>query len=212
MSSCPVLIPSQTCCRVEPEASAGRDQAPRQAATPSSSPKVSRLWVCCPWLPGYCTFKQKPLWVQSCLLLSRNSIDMRICLNYYCYSFQCGTATGKMEQSYLKCCRAQGRHSPNLKAACPYSQLLLTVPLQHTEDASCRWVLEADASVGSGTGLQGQLCPREMSVPCPDTEFSGLWYRVGTLHRGKPAGATAQPASVLCRDTAQHQPLTGTDI
>lgn len=168
--NCLVLIHAQTCCQVEPKAQlllslAGWDQAPRQAAAPGSSPKVHRVCVCCLWLPDYCTFKQKPLWVQSCLLLPRNSINTRICWDYYhCYNLKCGSATGKMKQFYFKCCRAQGRDSPNLKAACPYSQLLLTVCLQYTEDAPCGWILEADESVGSGTGLQGYLCPREMPV------------------------------------------------
>lgn len=111
-------------------------------------------------------------WVLSCLLPPRNIINIRIWWNYYhCCDLQCGPATGKMEQS--KCCRAEGRGSPNLKAARPYSQLLLAV-LQHIEEAPCGWVSKADASVGSGTALQGQLCPREMPRRCPSSEFYGL--------------------------------------
>lgn len=180
VSNCLVLIHSQICCHVEPEtqlllALTGWDQALRQAATPSPSPKVRKLWVCCLWLPDYCTFKQKPLWLQCCLLLPRNSINIRICWNcYHCYNLKCGLATGKMEQYYFKRCRAQKRGSPSLKPACPYSQLLLTVPLQYTKDAPCGWVSAADESVGPGTSLQGQLCPREMPMQCPSTKFSGL--------------------------------------
>lgn len=44
-----------------------------------------------------------------------------------------------MEQSYLKCCSVQGRGSPNLKVARPYSQLPLTAPLQHIEDVGGFW-------------------------------------------------------------------------
>lgn len=99
-----VLIHSQSCCLVELEAQlllalAGQDQAQGRQL-----PQVHRLWVCCPWLPDYCTFSQKPLWMQSFLLFPGNSINIRICWNYYhCYNLWCGPATGKTELTGQLC-------------------------------------------------------------------------------------------------------------